>query len=47
MMYSITDGLLLGSLAFVFVRIAQKRYQDIGIAMGILAAMALLVFFVL
>jgi len=47
MMYSITDGLLLGSLAFVFVRIAQKRYRDIGIAMGVLAAMALLTFFVL
>ncbi len=47
LMYSITDGLLLGALVFVFVRIVQKRYQDIGVAMGILAIMALLVFFVL
>ena len=45
--YSITDGLLMGALAYVFVRIVQNRFRDISIAMGVLAAVALLVFFVL
>lgn len=45
--YSITDGLLLGSLAYVFVRLIQGRFKQIDIAMGVLAAVALLVFFVL
>jgi adenine/guanine/hypoxanthine permease len=45
--YSITDGLLLGALAYVFIRFIQKRFRDIDIAMGVLAAVALLVFFVL
>ncbi|MHC3994968.1 NCS2 family permease [Thiomicrolovo sp. ZZH C-3] len=45
--YSITDGLLLGSLAYVFVRCIQGRFRQIDIAMGVLAAVALLVFFVL
>ena len=47
LMYSITNGLLLGALAYVFVRIAEGKYRQIGIAMGVLAAVALLVFFVL
>jgi AGZA family xanthine/uracil permease-like MFS transporter len=45
--YSITDGLLLGSLVYVFVKIVEKKYREIGIAMGVLATMSLLVFFVL
>jgi len=45
--YSITDGLLLGALAYVFVRLIQGRFRQIDIAMGVLAAVALLVFFVL
>jgi len=45
--YSITDGLLLGALVFAFVRIVEGRYRDIGMAMSILALVALLVFFVL
>ncbi|WP_345972489.1 NCS2 family permease [Sulfurimonas diazotrophicus] len=45
--YSITDGLLLGSLAYVFIRLIQGRFRQIDIAMGVLAAVALLVFFVL
>jgi AGZA family xanthine/uracil permease-like MFS transporter len=45
--YSITDGLLLGAVVFAFVRIAEGRYREIGMAMSILAAVALLVFFVL
>ena len=45
--YSITNGLLLGALVFAFVRIIEGRYRDIGIAMGVLASIALLVFFVL
>jgi len=47
LMYSITDGLRLGSLAFVFVRIAEGKYHQIGIAMGVLATVGMLVFFVL
>jgi AGZA family xanthine/uracil permease-like MFS transporter len=47
MMYSITNGLLLGSLVFAFVKIAEGKYREIGIAMNILALVALLVFFVL
>ena len=45
--YSITDGLLLGALAYVFIRLIQKRFKEIEIAMGVLASVALLVFFVL
>jgi len=45
--YSITDGLLLGALVFAFVRIVEGRYREIGMAMSILALVALLVFFVL
>jgi len=45
--YSITDGLLLGALVFAFVRIVEGRYRDIGMAMSILALVALLVFFIL
>ncbi|WP_345969934.1 NCS2 family permease [Sulfurimonas sp. HSL1-6] len=45
--YSITDGLLLGSLAYVFIRLIQGRFRQIDIAMGVLAAVALLFFFVL
>jgi len=45
--YSITNGLLLGSLAYVFVRIAEGKYRNISIAMAVLAIVALLVFFVL
>jgi AGZA family xanthine/uracil permease-like MFS transporter len=47
LMYSITDGLLMGSLAYVFVRMVQGRIRDIDIAMGVLAGVALMVFFVL
>ncbi len=45
--YSITDGLLLGALAYVFIRLVQGNYKQIDIAMGVLASVALLVFFVL
>jgi len=45
--YSITDGLLLGSLVFAFVRIVEGEYRKIGMAMSVLALVALLVFFVL
>ncbi|RRS30802.1 MAG: guanine permease [Epsilonproteobacteria bacterium (ex Lamellibrachia satsuma)] len=45
--YSITDGLLLGALVFVLVHLLEGSYRKIGIAMGVLAAVALLVFFVL
>lgn len=45
--YSITNGLLLGALVYVFVNLIQGRYREIDIAMGVLAAVALLVFFVL
>ncbi len=45
--YSITDGLLLGALVYAFVRIAEGKYRQIGIAMSMLALMALLMFFVL
>ncbi len=47
LMYSITNGLLLGALVFVFVNLVQGKYRQIDIAMGVLAAVALLVFFVL
>ena len=47
LMYSITNGLLLGALVFVFINLVQGRYKQIDIAMGVLAAVALLVFFVL
>jgi len=45
--YSITNGLLLGAVVFVAVRLIQKRFRQIGVAMGALAAIALVVFFVL
>ncbi|WP_345976143.1 NCS2 family permease [Sulfurimonas sp. HSL3-7] len=45
--YSITNGLLLGALVFVFVNLALRRFRQIDIAMGVLAAVALLVFFAL
>ena len=45
--YSITNGLLLGSLVFVFVKFVEGKYKEIGMAMGILSLVALLVFFVL
>ena len=47
LMYSITNGLLLGALVFVFINLVQGNYKQIDIAMGVLAAVALLVFFVL
>jgi len=47
LMYSITNGLLLGALVFVFINLVQGRHKQIDIAMGFLAAVALLVFFVL
>jgi len=47
LMYSITNGLLLGALVFVFINLVQGRHKQIDIAMGVLAAVALLVFFVL
>ena len=47
LMYSITNGLLLGTLVFVFINLVQGKYKQISIAMGVLAAVALLVFFVL
>ena len=45
--YSITDGLLLGAFVYALIRITQKRARDVGVAMGILAAMAPVVFFIL
>jgi AGZA family xanthine/uracil permease-like MFS transporter len=45
--YSITNGLLLGALVFVFVRVVEGKYREIGIAMLILALMAVCVFFLL
>jgi AGZA family xanthine/uracil permease-like MFS transporter len=45
--YSITNGLLLGALVFSFVKIVEGKYREIGMAMSILAFVALLVFFVL
>ncbi len=45
--YSITNGLLLGSLIFVFVKLVERKQREIGMAMGILACVALLVFFLL
>lgn len=45
--YSITDGLLLGALVFTLVRIVRGEYRQIGVAMGVLAAMAPAVFFLL
>jgi AGZA family xanthine/uracil permease-like MFS transporter len=45
--YSITNGLLLGALVFVAIRLFQGKYRQIDMAMGILAAVSLLVFFVL
>jgi len=45
--YSITNGLLLGALVFSFVKIVEGKYREIGMAMSILAVVALLVFFVL
>ena len=47
LMYSITNGLLLGALVFTFVKIVEGKYREIGIAMSVLAVVALLVFFVL
>ena len=47
LMYSITNGLLLGALVFTFVKIVEGKYKEIGIAMSVLAVVALLVFFVL
>ncbi len=47
LMYSITNGLLLGALVFAFVKIVEGKYKEIGIAMSVLAVVALLVFFVL
>lgn len=45
--YSITNGLLLGALVYVFVRLAQGRFKEIDFATAILSAAALLVFFIL
>jgi AGZA family xanthine/uracil permease-like MFS transporter len=45
--YSITNGLLLGAMAYLFVRLIQGDYRHIDVAMGVLAVVALLVFFVL
>jgi AGZA family xanthine/uracil permease-like MFS transporter len=45
--YSITNGLLLGALVFVFVRVVEGKYREIGIAMLILALMAVCVLFLL
>jgi len=45
--YSITNGLLLGALIFVFVKIIEGKQREIGMAMSTLAFVALLVFFVL
>ena len=45
--YSITNGLLLGSIVYTFVRVVKGDYKQIDIAMGVLAVVALLVFFVL
>lgn len=45
--YSITSGLLLGALAYAFVRIVQGRARDLGFAMGMLALVAVLFFFIL
>jgi AGZA family xanthine/uracil permease-like MFS transporter len=42
--YSITNGLLLGALVFSFVKIVEGKYREIGMAMSILAVVALLVF---
>jgi AGZA family xanthine/uracil permease-like MFS transporter len=47
LMYSITNGLLLGALVFVFIHLVQGSYRQIDFAMGLLAAVALMVFFVL
>ena len=45
--YSITDGLLMGSLAYSFVKIVEGKIAQIDIAMAVLSIVALLVFFVL
>jgi adenine/guanine/hypoxanthine permease len=45
--YSITDGLLLGALVYVGIRIMKGEYRQIGTAMGLLALMALPMFFIL
>jgi len=47
LMYSITDGLLMGALAYAFVRITEGRIKEIDIAMSVLAVVGILVFFVL
>ena len=45
--YSITDGLLLGSLVYVMINIFNGEIKSISPAMSILAVVALLIFFVL
>lgn len=47
LLYSITNGLLLGALVYVVVMLFQGRQKEVSIAMGVLAAVSLLVFFVL
>lgn len=45
--YSITNGLLLGALAYLFVNVIQGKVKEISPAMIILAVASILIFFVL
>ena len=45
--YSITNGLLLGSLVYVLIRIFEGKIKEISPAMIILGIVGVLVFFIL
>ena len=45
--YSITNGLLLGSLVYIIINIFSGKFRDISPAMIILAMVGVLIFFIL
>lgn len=45
--YSITDGLLLGVLAYFLAKTFMGRFKEIGVTMGFLSLLAILILFVL
>ena len=45
--YSITDGLMIGAFVYVLIRLFQKRFNVLKTAMGFMALIAIILFYVL
>ncbi len=44
--YSITDGLMIGAFIYVVIKLFQKRFDVLKSAMGLMAFIAVILFYI-